>query len=176
MLNCSKWCLCCWTLHTSESRSQITESIELWCWRWTDQLILFSIVGNDEVLHTAKEESNSVHKIIVKNCNLIGHILFTNCLIENDIAWKNGRLEVTGRRRRRRKQPQNDLKERREYCKLSEEAVIALFGGLAVEEAKGFSWVRLRNEWMNEQRMKEGRKVGTFNSERDTYLHQPTPL
>jgi len=45
---------------------------------------------------------------------------------------------VTGRRRRKRKQPQNDFNERRGYCKLNEEAVIALFRGLALEEAKDF--------------------------------------
>jgi hypothetical protein len=33
-----------------------------------------------------------------------------------------GRIEITGRQGRRRKQPLDDLKEKRSYCKLKEEA------------------------------------------------------
>jgi len=54
----------------------------------------------------------------------MGHILRRNCLkqrvIEGKIKW---RIEVTGRRGRRRKKLLDDLKERREYSHLKEETV-----------------------------------------------------
>jgi len=50
------------------------------------ELILFSCVGNDEVLHIVKEEINSVHKINRKKYKLVGNILFGNCLIKHDTA------------------------------------------------------------------------------------------
>jgi hypothetical protein len=46
-----------------------------------------------------------------------------NCLLKHVIEEKiEGRIEVTGRRRRC-KQLLNDLKEKRGYCKLEEEAL-----------------------------------------------------
>jgi len=60
------------------------------------ELILFNCVGNDEVLHIVKEESNSVHKINRKKYKLVGHSLLVNCLIKHDTALKkDGKLEVT---------------------------------------------------------------------------------
>jgi len=57
-----------------------------------------------------------------------------NCLLKHVIEGKiEGRIEVTGRRRRRRKQLSDDLAERKEYWKLKEEA---LCGELALEGAK----------------------------------------
>ena len=50
------------------------------------RLILFNCVGSGEVLHIAKKEINSVHTINRRKCNLIGHILLRNCLIEHHIA------------------------------------------------------------------------------------------
>jgi hypothetical protein len=46
------------------------------------------------------------------------------CLLEHVIEEKTeGMIEVTGRRGRRRKQPLDDLKEKRGYWKLKEEAL-----------------------------------------------------
>jgi len=51
----------------------------------------------------------------------VGHILRGNCLLRHVIERKReGRVDVTGRRGRRRKQLQNNLKEKRGYCKLKE--------------------------------------------------------
>jgi len=50
----------------------------------------------------------------------IGHIWRRNCLVKHVTEGKiKGRIEVTGRRRRRRKQTLDDLKEREnsEHCK-----------------------------------------------------------
>ena len=54
----------------------------------------------------------------------MGHILLRNCLRKHIIEGKmKGRIEVTGRRGIRRKQLLDDLKERRVYWKLKEEAL-----------------------------------------------------
>jgi hypothetical protein len=64
---------------------------------WTDR------VRNEEILRRVKEEMNILHTIKRKEANWIGHILRRNCLLKNVIAGKvEGRIEVTGRRGRRR--------------------------------------------------------------------------
>jgi hypothetical protein len=56
--------------------------------------------------------------------NWIGHILRRNCLLKQVIEGKiKGEMEVTRRRGRKRKKLLNDLKDRRGYCHLMEEAV-----------------------------------------------------
>jgi hypothetical protein len=50
--------------------------------------------------------------------------LHRNCLLQQVIEGKiKRRIEVTGRRGRRRRKLLDDLKERREYCHLKEEAL-----------------------------------------------------
>jgi hypothetical protein len=46
-----------------------------------------------------------------------------------------GRIEMTGRQGRRRKQLLDDLKEKRRYWKLKEEALDCTYGELALEGA-----------------------------------------
>jgi len=54
----------------------------------------------------------------------IGHILRRNCLLQHVIEGKiKGQTEVTGRRGRRCKKLLDDLKDRRGYCQLKEEAL-----------------------------------------------------
>jgi hypothetical protein len=85
---------------------------------WTDR------VGNEEVLHRVKEERNIVRTIKRRKANWIGHILRRNCLLKHVIEGTlEGRMEMTGRRGRRRKQLLDDLKEKRGYWKLKEEAL-----------------------------------------------------
>jgi hypothetical protein len=52
---------------------------------------------------------------------------------------KEGWIEVTGRRGRRRKQLLHDLKKKRRYWKLKEEALMALCGERDLEEAMDVS-------------------------------------
>jgi hypothetical protein len=54
----------------------------------------------------------------------VAHILRTNCLLQQVIEGKiKGEIEVTGRRGRRRRNLLDDLKERRGYSHLKEEAL-----------------------------------------------------
>jgi hypothetical protein len=81
-------------------------------------------VRNEEVLHRVKEEKNILHTIKRRKANWIGRILRRNCLLKHVMLGKiEGRIEVTGRRERRRKQLLDDVKEKRRYWKLKEEAL-----------------------------------------------------
>jgi len=67
---------------------------------------------------------NIIHIIKPRKANWIGHILRRNCLLKQVIEGKfEGRIEVMGRRGRRRKQLLDYLKETRRYGKLKEESL-----------------------------------------------------
>jgi hypothetical protein len=84
---------------------------------WTDH------VRNEEVLPRVKEQRNIIHEISKRKANWIGQILCKNCLLQHVIKGNiEGRIEVTGRRGRRRRELLDDLKERRGYSYLKEEA------------------------------------------------------
>ena len=79
---------------------------------------------NEEVLLRVNEQRNILHEIRKRKANLIGHILPRNCLQQQVIEGKiKGQIEVTRRRGRRRKKLLDDLKERRGYFHLKEEAL-----------------------------------------------------
>ena len=66
----------------------------------------------------------TLHEIIKRKANWIGHILRRNCLLKQVIEGKiKGQIEVTRRQGRRRMKLLDDLKDRRGYCELKEEAV-----------------------------------------------------
>ena len=68
--------------------------------------------------------TNILHEIRKRKDNWIGHILRRNCLLKHVIKGKiKGEMEVTKRRGRKRKKLLDDLKERRGYCHLKEEAL-----------------------------------------------------
>jgi hypothetical protein len=63
-------------------------------------------------------------KIKKGKANWIGHILGRNCLLKHVTEGKiGGWTEVKGRRGRRSKRLLDDLKRKRGYCKLTEEAL-----------------------------------------------------
>jgi hypothetical protein len=65
-----------------------------------------------------------LHKTKIRKANWIGHILRRNCLLKHVIGGNiDGELDVTRRRGRRRMQLLNDLKEKRGYWILKEEAL-----------------------------------------------------
>ena len=79
---------------------------------------------NEEVLLRVKEQKNILHEKSKRKANWIGHILRRNCLLQRVIEGKiKGGIEVTGKRGRRCRKLLDDLKERREYSHLKEEAL-----------------------------------------------------
>ena len=85
---------------------------------WTDH------VRNEEVLLRVNGQRNIIHEIIKRKANWIGQILRRNCLLKQVIEGKiKGQIEVTRRQGRRRKKLLEDLKDRKGYCELKEEAV-----------------------------------------------------
>jgi len=82
-----------------------------------------------------QEQRNILHEIRKRKANCIGHILLRNCLLQRVIEGKiKGEIEVTERRGRRRRKLLDDLKERKGYSHLKEEALDrtmwrARFGG-----------------------------------------------
>ena len=101
------------------------------------------------VLLRVKEQKNILHEMRKRKANWIGHILRRNCLLQRVIEGKiKGGIEVTGRRGRKRKKLLDDLKERKGYLQLKEEALDrsmwrARFG-------RGFGpVVRQTTKWLN---------------------------
>jgi hypothetical protein len=77
---------------------------------WTDR------VRNEEVLQRVEKERNILQTIKNRKVILVGHILRRNCSLKYFIEGNvEGRIEVKGRRGRRRKQLLSDLKETRGY-------------------------------------------------------------
>jgi hypothetical protein len=85
---------------------------------WTDH------VRNEDVLLRGEEQRNILHEIRKRKANWIGHILRRNCFLQRVTEEKiQGGIEVTGRQGRRRRKLLDELKERRGYSHLKEEAL-----------------------------------------------------
>jgi hypothetical protein len=66
----------------------------------------------------------SLHEIRKRKANWIGYILRRNCLLQRVTEIKiQGGKEVTGRQGRKRRKLLDELKERRRYSHLKEEAL-----------------------------------------------------
>jgi len=111
-----------WMLWATDQKC--LERFEMWCWRrmgkinWTDH------VRNEEMLLRVIEQRNILHEIRKWKAKWIAHILRRNCLLQQVIEGKiKGLIEVTRRWGRRRKKLLDDLKDRRGYCQLKEEAL-----------------------------------------------------
>ena len=107
-----------------EVQNKYLERFEIWCWRrmekigWTDHVI------NEEVLLGVNEQRNIVRTAKRRKENWIGHSWRRNCLLKYVTEGKTeGKIEVTGRRRRRGKQLLDDLKEIKEYCKMEKKVI-----------------------------------------------------
>jgi hypothetical protein len=69
-----------------------------------------------------EEKRDILHTIKRRKTKWIGHIFYRNCLLKHVSEGKiEGRIEVTGRRGRRRKQLLDDLKEN--YMEIEENAL-----------------------------------------------------
>jgi hypothetical protein len=77
------------TWDTSESRSAIPGSFEMWCWRRME--ISWADLVRSEVFRRVKEEKNMT--------NWIGHVYLRNCLLKQVIV---GKMEVSRRMGRKK--------------------------------------------------------------------------
>ena len=81
-------------------------------------------VIKEEVLLRVNEHRNILLEIRKRKANWIGHILRRNCLLKQVMEGKiKGEMEVVRRRGRKRNKLLDDLKDRRGYSHLKEEAL-----------------------------------------------------
>ena len=137
-----------WTLRAVDQKHLV--SFEMWCWKRMEKISWADHVRNEEVLLRVKEQGNILHEIRKRKANWIGHILRRNCLLQRVIEGKiQGGIEVTERRWRRRRKLLDDLKERRGYSHLKEEALGRTMW--RTRFGRGFGpVVRQITKWMNE--------------------------
>jgi hypothetical protein len=111
-----------WTFRAVDQKH--LESFEMWCWRRMEKISWTDHVGNEDVLLRVKEQRKILHEIHKQKANWICHILRRNCLLQRVTEGKiQGWIEVTGRQGRRFRKLLDDLKERRGYSHLKEEAL-----------------------------------------------------
>ena len=107
-----------WTLLKIDQK--YLESFETWCWKGMEKIGWTDLVKKKKRLHRAKEERNILYTIRKRKAKCTGHILHRNWLLQDVIEGKiKGRIEVMGRRGRKRKQLLGDLEKRRGYWKLN---------------------------------------------------------
>jgi hypothetical protein len=112
----------------------------MWCWRRMEKISWTDHVRNDDVLLRVKEQRNILHEIRKKKANKFEHILSRNCLLQRVTEGKiKGGIEVTGRLGRRHRKLLDDLKERRGYSHLKEEALDRTMWRAGLEEALDLS-------------------------------------
>jgi hypothetical protein len=93
------------------------------CWRRIEKTSWMDHARN-EVLQRVKKRRYILQTMKRRNCNWIGHIFCRECLLKHVIWGKlEGRIEIIGRRGRRRKQVLDNLREKRGYCKLKDKAL-----------------------------------------------------
>jgi len=118
-----------------------------------------------------KEQRNILHDIRKRKANWIGHILRRNCLVQRVIEGKKqGGIEVTGRKGRRRRKLLDDLKERRGYSHLKEEALDRTMWTARFGRSFG-PVVRQTAKWMNFY--SENRSVYATNWKNMVQPHRP---
>jgi len=124
-VECCIWSIALYGAETLRAVDQKhLESFEMWCWRRMEKISWTYHVRNEEVLLTDKKQMNILHEISKRKANWIGHMLRRNFFLPQIIKGKiKGGIEVTGRQGRRRGKLLDDLKERRGYSNLKEEAL-----------------------------------------------------
>ena len=93
----------------------------MWCWTRMEKIKWSEKVTNEQVLDRIGEKRTLLNKILRRKANWIGHILRRNCLLHDAIEGQMTEVKEVGRRRRRT-QLLDDLRNRRSYWELNEEA------------------------------------------------------
>jgi hypothetical protein len=123
LVNCYDWntVLKLWTLKKVDQKN--LETFQMWCWRRMDKISWTENVRS-KALQSGKKERNILYTIQRRKTNLIGYILYRNCLLKHIMERKTEvRIDVVDRRGRRHEQLLDDLKETRRYWKLKTEAL-----------------------------------------------------
>jgi hypothetical protein len=121
-------------LHSSQSSNTIILKHNHWIWprKYGLRTVQEARLWRNFVLHYI------LHKIKRRKANWIGHILRRNCLLKHVIEGKlEGRIEMTGRWGRRRKQLLDDLKETQKILEIER-------GSTRSHPMENSLWKRLR--------------------------------
>ena len=111
-----------WKLRAADQ--EYLESFEMWSWRRMEKIIFTDHVRNEKMLLRVNEQRNIFHEIRKRKDNLIGHILRRNYLLKQVIEGKiRVEMEVKRRRGKRHKKLLDELKDRKGYSHLKEEAL-----------------------------------------------------
>ena len=96
----------------------------MWFVRRLEKISWTDLVRNEEVLQRVKGKRNILREIKRRKANWIGQILRNSCLLKRVIEGNmEGNVDVTGRRGIRCKQLLDDLKGKKGYWKLKDEAL-----------------------------------------------------
>ena len=90
----------------------------MWCWRRMEKIKWSEKVTNEQVLDRVGEKRTLLNNILRRKGNWIGHILRRNCLLHDPIEGQMMEVKGVGRRT----QLLDDLRNRRSYWELKEEA------------------------------------------------------
>ena len=91
----------------------------MWCWRRMEKIKWSEKVTNEQVLGRIGENRTLINNILRREANWSGHILRRNCLLHD--ANEGQMMEVKGVGRTRT-QVLDDMRNRRKYWELKEEA------------------------------------------------------
>jgi hypothetical protein len=67
------------------------ERFDMWCWRRLEKISWIERVGYKELLHTAKEERNTLHGINRRKAKWLGDVFHRNCLLKHVIEGQKRR-------------------------------------------------------------------------------------
>jgi hypothetical protein len=94
----------------------------MWCWRRMENIKWSEKVTNKKALERIEEKRTLLNNILRREANWIDYILRRNCLLYDVIERQM--TEVKGVRRRRISHLLDDLRNRRRYFELKEEAEV----------------------------------------------------
>ena len=92
----------------------------MWCWRRIEKLKWSDKVTNEQVLERIGDKRTLLNNILCRKANWIGHSLITYCVLHDAIEGQM--TEVKGVGGRKRTQLLDDLRSRKNYWELKEEA------------------------------------------------------
>ena len=105
--------------HQENWSGSIWKAFKMWYWRRMEKIKWSEKVTNEQDLDRIGENRTLVNNILCRKANWIGHILRRNSLLHDAIEGQMTEMKGVGRRRTRLL---DDLRNRRIYWELKEEA------------------------------------------------------